>query len=355
MTLLVVAQLLPLAASAAERRKVIISQDSRGPATSDLQAIALLLQAPDADVLGITVVSGDVWRDEGVAHALRLVEMMGRTDVPVVPGSVYPLIHTKAESDLWEKSYGKQVFTGAWLDHPPLFTYHEPDKVPALAEGAPTTKPSTESAANFMVRQVREHPGGVTIISVGPMTDVALAIRLDPEFPKLARELVFMGGSFSPPLDNYFSAEYQNNPRHEFNMWWDPEAARIALRAPWRHIVCTPVDVSLKTKYTAEAADRIAEAHTSFTDYLRKYAELNFPMWDELAVAAWIDPSLITRRQLLYMDIDCDHGQAYGDTLSWTPGSQPGLGEQPIEVNADLDDERFVKMFVEAMSRPTMR
>ena len=342
-------------AKAAPRRKVIISQDSRGPATSDLQAIALLLQAPEADVLGITVVSGDVWRDEGVAHALRLVEIMGRTDVPVVPGSVHPLIHTKAESDLWEKSYGKQVFTGAWLDRPPLFVYHEPDKIPPLTEGAPTTKPSTENAANFMVRQVREHPGEVTIISVGPLTDVALAIRLDPEFSELARELVFMGGSFSPPLDNYFSAEYINNPRHEFNLWWDPEAARIALRAPWRHIVCTPVDISLKTKYTAEAADQIARAHTPFTEYLRKYAELNSPMWDELAVAAWIDPTLITRQQKLYMDIDCDHGQAYGNTLSWTPGSQPGLGEQLVHVNADLDNERFVRMFVESMSRPAVR
>lgn len=342
-------------AQAAGRRKVIISQDSRGPATSDLQAIALLLQTPDAEVLGITVVSGDVWRDDGVAHALRLVEVMGRTDVPVVPGSVYPLVHTKAESDLWEKSYGKQVFTGAWLNNPPVFVYHEPDRVPPLVEGEPATKASTEIAANFLVRQVRAHPGEVTIISVGPLTDVALAIRLDPEFPKLARELVFMGGSFSPPLDNYFSAEYQNNPRHEFNMWWDAEAARIALRAPWKKIVCTPVDISLKTKYTPEIADRMAQAGTPFTEYLRKYAELNFPMWDELAVAAWVDPSIITRRQTLYMDIDCDHGAGYGNTLSWTPGSQPGLGEQAVEINADLNNDRFAELYVEAMGRPSGR
>ena len=339
-------------AGAAEKRKVIISQDARGPATSDLQAIAVIVQSPEAEVLGVTVVSGDVWRDEGVAHALRLLEIMGRTDVPVVPGSVYPLVHTRAESDLWEKSFGKQVFTGAWLDKPPAFAYHAPEIVPPLAEGAPQTKPSAERAAEFMVRQARAHPGEVSIVALGPLTDVALAARLDPEFPRLVKELVFMGGSFSPPLDNYFSAEYQNNPRHEFNMWWDAEAARIVLRSPFPKIICTPVDISLKTKYTAAIADRMAQAKTPFTAYLRKYAELDFPMWDELAAAAWLDPAIITRRQTLYMDIDIDHGAAYGNTLSWTPGSQPGLGEQTVTINADVDLERFARLYVELMQRP---
>ncbi len=128
-----------------------------------------------------------------------------------------------------------------------------------------------------MVRQVREHPGEVTIISLGPLTDVALAIRLDPEFPKLARELVFMGGSFSPPLDNYFSAEYVNNPRHEFNMWWDAEAARIALRAPWRRIVCTPWTFPSKRNTPPKPPTASRGRNTPFTDYLRKYAELELP------------------------------------------------------------------------------
>lgn len=336
----------------APRRKVIISQDARGPATSDLQAIAVLVQAPEVEVLGVTVVSGDVWRDEGVAHALRLLEVLGRTDIPVVPGSVYPLVHTRAESLLWEKTFGKQVFTGAWLDQPPGFVYHEPGVVPPLVEGAPRTAPSVEHAANFLVRQIRAHPGEVTVVALGPLTDVALAARLDPEFPRLVKELVFMGGSFSPPMDNYFSAEYRNNPRHEFNLWWDPEAARIVLRSPFPRITCTPVDISLKTKYTAAMADRIAEVQTPFTAYLRRYAEVDFPMWDELAAAAWLDGSLITRRQQLYMDADTAPGAGYGNTLSWTPGSQPGLGEQLVTINEDVDLERFAARFVGLMQRP---
>ena len=337
----------------ADGRKVIVDQDTRGPATSDLQAVALLLQDPSVDLLGVAVVSGDVWRDEGISHALRLLEVTGRTDVPLLPGAVFPLVHTRAESLLWEKVHGAQVFTGAWLEKPSFgFHYHEPDVVPPPKEGPPTLKPSTEAAANFMVRKAREFPGEVTIIAVGPMTDIALAIRLDPEFPKLVKEFVFMGGSFSPPLDNYFSAEYVNNPRHEFNLWWDAEAARIVLHAPWKKITNTPTDISLKTKYTAAIADRVATVKTPFTEYLRRYAELDFPMWDELAVAAWLDEGIITAHKDLYMDVEIDHGSAYGNTLSWTPGSQPDLGEQLVRVNTDLDLDRFINKFVELMQRP---
>ena len=345
---------LPLSAPAAPAaRKVIVDQDTRGPATSDLQAVALLLQDPSVDLLGLCVVSGDVWRDEGIAHALRLLEVTGRTDVPLLPGAMFPLVHTRAESLLWEKAHGAQVFTGAWLDKPSIgFHYHEPSVVPPLVEGASTLKPSAEAAAAFMVRQARAFPGEVTIIALGPLTDIALAIRLDPDFPRLVKEFVFMGGSFSPPLDNYFSAEYVNNPRHEFNLWFDPEAARIVLHAPWRQITNTPTDISLKTKYTAAIADRVASVPTPFTAYLRRYAELNFPMWDELAVAAWLDPGVITAHREVFMDVDIDHGAAYGNTLSWTPGSEPGLGEQRVRVNTDLDADRFVNGFVGLMQRP---
>ena len=105
-----------------------------------------------------------------------------------------------------------------------------------MPEGKPTTKPLDEDAAHFLVRMVRKYPHEITIYAGGPMTNLALAIAIDPEFPALAKELVFMGGSLNPGTDD---PEFANTPRHEFNLWFDPEAAHIVLRAPWKKIVCT--------------------------------------------------------------------------------------------------------------------
>ena len=85
----------------------------------------------------------------------------------------------------------------------------------------------------------------VTIYEGAPMTNLAVAMTIDPEFAALSEQLVFMGGSLNPQTSD---PEFANNPRHEFNFWFDPEAAAIVLRAPWKKIVCTPTDISIKTQ-----------------------------------------------------------------------------------------------------------
>src|ERR1700736_3875733 len=99
--------LLALPSAAQSKRKVIIDQDARGPATTDQQSILVFLQSPEVETLGITVVSGDQWRDEEMAHTLRMLELVGRTDVPVVPGAIYPLINRMELFDRWEGLDGK--------------------------------------------------------------------------------------------------------------------------------------------------------------------------------------------------------------------------------------------------------
>jgi len=88
-------------ASAQSRRKVIINEDCSGPGGSNLQTLLVMIQSPQVEVLGITVVSGDQWRDEEVAHTLRLLEIIGRTDIPVVPGAVFPLVRRREEAQQW--------------------------------------------------------------------------------------------------------------------------------------------------------------------------------------------------------------------------------------------------------------
>src|SRR5215469_7789647 len=141
------------------RRKIIINEDCSGPGGSNMQTLALLIQSPQVEVLGITVASGDQWRDEEVAHTLSLLEIMGRTDIPVVPGAAFPLVRTRAESQAWQQRYGKVAYAGAWDQR----WWHEPFVVPPLPEGQPTTKPSDEDAAHFIIRMVHKYPQEVTI------------------------------------------------------------------------------------------------------------------------------------------------------------------------------------------------
>ena len=331
------------------KRKIIIDQDAAGPAGTDQQSMLLLIQSPQTEVLGITVVTGDQWLHEEVAHTLRMLELIGRTDIPVVPGAEYPLVRRKQDTEEWEQQYGSVAWLGAWTPR----VYHPADQLGEMPEGKPSVKPADEDAAHFLLRMVHKFPNQVTIYEGGPMTNLALAISLDPEFAGLAKELVFMGGSFNPRTDD---PEFTNTPTHEFNLWFDPEAAHIALRAPWKKIVCTPVDISVKTRMTSELVDRIKPADSPAARYVGKYARLrgnyNY-LWDELASAAWLDPSLITRKKTLFMDVDLDRGANYGNTLSWTDKDKPKAEMQAVEVQDDLDLEKFYKLFVELLSAPT--
>ena len=151
------------------------------------------------------------------------------------------------------------------------------------------------------------------------MTNLATAIRIDPQFPELAKELVFMGGSLRPVSDN---AEWANNPRHEFNFWFDPEAANVVLRATWKKIICTLTDISVKTKLTPAMIKQIDAGGIALARYVARYYQQSPGadiMWirNELAAAAWIDPTIITRRETLYMDVNLDKGAGYGNTLTW--------------------------------------
>src|SRR5271155_3087593 len=140
---------------AQSKRKVIIDQDAAGPGGTDMQAILALVNSEQTEVLGITVVTGDAWRDEEVQHTLRLLEIIGRTDIPVVPGAVFPIVNSKESTERWEKLYGKVVYQGAWNYGKPV---HGPFEVPPLPEGSPTTKASNEDAAHFLIRMVRKYP-----------------------------------------------------------------------------------------------------------------------------------------------------------------------------------------------------
>src|SRR5205807_3600418 len=339
-----------------QKIKMIVDQDARGPATTDMQSILIFLQSDRFDVLGITTGSGDQWVKEETQRTLRLLEITGRTDVPVIQGAEFPLLNSKEESERWEALYGKFRYKGCWSDFsdrpastPPAFRagYHEPDVIPPLVEGSPHTKPLNETAAHFIVRMVHRYPGEVVVWAGGPLTNIALALRLDPEVATLAKELVLMG-----------SGMYANNGginsidgRREFNWWFDPEAVRIAMRAPWKKITITPIDVSVKTRVDPALKAAIAKSDTPVAQYLTKYYADSY-MWDELSAAAMIDPTIITGQKEMYVDIDIDHGPSYGETLFWDPKADVPPYERLATVQFDVDTRKLYDLYIKLMTQP---
>jgi purine nucleosidase len=333
---------------AQDARYVIIDQDAVGPAGTDMNSMLVFLQSPHVNVLGITVLTGDGWRDEEVAHTLRLLELIGRTDIPVMAGAITPLVRTQQWTNAWEQIYGKVVYQGAWSSFRPK---HGPFDVPKLQEGNPTTKVSDEDAAHFLIRMVHKYPHQVTIYAAGPMTNVAQAISLEPHFAELAAELVIMGGSLNPHTDD---KEYIDSPRHEFNLWFDPEASSITLHAHWPRITVTPVDVSIETHLTKEMLEKLSHTQNAAAQYIARYTRRPGDyLWDELAAAAWLNPSLITRERYVYMDVSVDKGISYGDTLVWSDDDKPELELQKAHVQMDVDWPKFQSLFMQLMSSPT--
>ncbi len=355
-----VACLLVPAAVFAAKRKVIIDQDAFGPGGPNLQPILMVLQSPDVEVLGITVESGDGWQAENVAHTLRMLELIGRTDVAVVAGATFPLVNTEEATIRWEGLYGKLPYKGAWMREWPDYNtvnrthYHAAEVVPPLAEGAPTTKPLGETAAAFIIHKLREFPGEVTVLALGPFTNLALASHLDPGFAAQAKELVIMGGSFNPHTSgaDEFTMQFIHSPRVEFNSRWDPEASHLMLHAGWRKITVVPLDATVPTKVTPELLKAATASGTPLAQYVARYAQPGFPMWDEVAAGVFLDPTLATHTGELAMDIDTSPTANYGGTLSWPKGKGPALGEPDVTVVFAINVPRLENLFVDLLKRP---
>ncbi|KHK93289.1 nucleoside hydrolase [Novosphingobium malaysiense] len=343
------------------KRKVII--DDEGFALMHL----MLLESSEVDVVGITTVSGNTWANRATAMVLRGLEIAHRPDVPVVQGATYPLLNSEALTDRWEALYGKLTWKGAWMKQwveptaQSTPAYYGPDDPVNLPDGNPALKPAPEIAANFLIRMVHKYPGQITIVACGPLTNLALAQRLDPQFASLVGELVYMGGSLNPQqvLDNLqasqFAREFANSPRREFNARFDPEAASIVSHSPWRKLTVVPVDPSTATQRTPGLLRQMAKAAPPDVAAFISRLEPGFPLWDEIAAGYVLDPGMVTNEEDLYVDFDTQFGASYGDMLSWREHYQPGLGEQKAHVIRAIDPRRLEAVMVEAMAQGARR
>jgi inosine-uridine nucleoside N-ribohydrolase len=175
------------------------------------------------------------------------------------------------------------------------------------------------------------------------MTDLALAIRQDPDFASLAKELVFMGGMVDGNMQQVTDSK---DFFTDFNLVFDPEAAHIALTADWPKITCIG-SATLKTRVDQALIDRVAAVNTPIAKLIAQYVH-KFAMWDELAAAYVADPTVATKTVEGYMDVEIEHGMGYGQAHVWSDDFRPHAGERKVTIVTDVDSGKLRDMFVKA-------
>jgi len=345
-------------ASAAAQERVIVDADM-GVLNDDAVALFMLVNSPGVEVLGVTIVPGNSWAEHCTASALRQLELIGRTDIPVLMGAREPLMGSRqAWLEAEERLWGRTEVLGAY-GRPRATSYLALDREPVI--GYPTTAPSTENAVDFIVRAIKAHPNEVTLFVIGPATNVALAVRKNPEIVPLVKRVYYMGGSVDVPGNS--------TPAAEFNWWFDPEAARIALRTPFREQIIVPTDVAERMFYTKAEYDRIVSApETPITRLFRQIHGPRFErdaksrsfIWDALATGIFLQPALATELVDRFIDVDVTYGPNYGRSIGYhesrrrsftTPADFPG-GTQKVKVLMAVNQPKFWDLYIDLMTRP---
>ncbi len=317
-------------------RRIIIDTD---PGTDDALAIFLALSSPELKVEAITPVAGNVPLELTLPNALRLLEIAGRTDIPVAAGASSPL--------------KRKLITAAYA--------HGENGLGGVQFPEPKTKPVSQTAAQLITQIVRKSPGEISIIAIGPLTNLAIAFHDDPQLAKMVKSIVIMGGGLS---------RGNVTPTAEFNIYVDPEAAQAVFRAGVP-LTMVGLDVTNRTALREEhiraleagknpmsrAAGQITRATM---DRIRKNNPNGGPtMHDSLAMATFLDPPVVTLKDYL-VEIETAGEFTAGTTLGYTrapirrsapmakgnASAEAATFQPNCKVATDLDAERFYRLLI---------
>lgn len=254
----------------------------------------------------------------------------------------------------WEGVFAPYNATAEAVGSDPTANSSYPNRISASAflEGYPNiTAVANKSAAAFMVEQVHKYPGQVTIYAAGAMTNVALAVRLDDEFASLAKELIIMGGYVDDNLLQATGSLNQADISSDINLMIDPEAAKIALTAPFPSITIAG-NVANQVLSTQDFLDEIYTVQNPYTKLIYEHYGTIFPFWDETAAAIMVDASLATNTSIVYLDVDTAYGSpSYGNIHVYQKALMPPNVREVKYVNK-IDEERFKVMLKEAVQFP---
>ncbi|TSD87742.1 nucleoside hydrolase [Mycobacterium sp. KBS0706] len=331
--------------------KVILDTDF-STAGDDGQVLIMAAQLDREGVIdlkGVTVVTGNNWLKQEVADALRAVERLGIADkVGVYAGANLPLVHDPEsfESERALFGFGESYKTA----------FHRPQPADADLVAPPDgfaqkTKLRDQDAVDFIVDTVKANPHEVSLLVIGPATNIALAVRKNPEIVPLIKQIVYMAGAFD--------VRGNTTPAAEMNVWIDPEATRIVMREPIDQAII-PLDVTDITQLTKPDWDRIVAAGgpipALFKDTWMAKAFAGDPkatvnVFDTLALAYLVDPGYATKVEDLFVDVDIAFGPGYGRTFGYWQ-EQPTKLLHKIKVVKQFDNRRFFDLYVDLMTRP---
>ncbi|KAL8030504.1 hypothetical protein ABFX02_14G289800 [Erythranthe guttata] len=258
----------------AERKKIIIDTD---PGIDDAMAIFLALQSPEVEVIGLTTIFGNVYTTLATRNALHLLEIAGRTDIPVAEGSHVTI--TK----------GTKLRIADFV--------HGTDGLGNQNFPPPKGKQIDQSAADFLIQQAALYPGEVTVVALGPLTNIALAIQSNPSFVKNVGQIVLLGGAFS--------VNGNVNPASEANIFGDPDAADIVFTSG-ADVLAIGINVTHQVVLTDADREKLAKSSGKFAQYICKILDVYYSyhhdaystkgvyLHDPATVLAAVDPSLIT-------------------------------------------------------------
>ncbi len=287
-----------------------------GTDVDDCLALALILKSPELKLEGVTCVYGNVLLRARMA--LKLLQMSGHLDVPVMMGAEAPLLGLR----------------------PVYWAGHEGQGL--LEAGHEMLTPCPEHAVDFLVRKVMDNPGEIHLIAVGPLTNVALAFLREPRLARNLAGLTIMGGVVRSP-------DRLDLPYSEHNICCDPEAAHVVLStgAP---TTLVPLDVTTQVRIHREGVSRIRAGGTPFHEAVARQVEL-YPRYhsegstflhDPLAVAAVVKPDLLKLRSL-HVDVELGGRHAAGATLVRMPTEEaPANAQVALEVDVSEFEEFLV-------------
>ena len=333
----------------------------------DAIALFMLAQADRAGMLkllGVTTAGGNVFVPEATTAALRQLELIGRTDIPVYQGTDEPLQgfrNMKEESRL----YGIPYYCGAYWDFGTNdfkdLSGRSPDYLHLTAEpmhGYAETPAQEEAAWDFILRAVHEYPGEVTIMTVGAATNIAIALQKDPTLADDAAGIIYMGGDIDCPGDA--------TPAAELNWYYDPEAIRQCLAAGWKSQLVVPDDLAQQIHLTPAVYDRLAAADRNPVTELILENKRSFDMgeadyvWDVVVPSVFLKPDLMVRTEERYITVDPTPGINSGRAVSWPrhwlnnmeTGEGFPEGVRKAVIVFSIDEEAFWDFYVELLSMP---